>query len=446
MTNTSYSNNPIIQHFLQFLNHSPTSWHAITNTIKSLQQKGFHELTFEQDWTLQPNTPYFIHHHGSALCAFITPTAQPKAIRLLASHSDSPALKLKPQPEIHKQNLLMVAVEIYGAPLLSSWLNRDLGLAGRIVFLDSHDQLVASLIDLKDNPFIIPQLAIHLDREVNEKGLILNKQEHLNVLVGLENPNEKSTLLNSYLDSQLKIKYKYKELLSHDLFFYPLEPTQLIGNNKELLAGYRLDNLASLHASQQALLQAQTPLEHDLKMIICWDHEEIGSNTHVGASSPFLSHIFEWISSNYNFRREDFLKCLNNSLCLSIDLAHALQPNYPEKHDPQHQPLLGKGPVLKSNAQHRYATNALSAALLEALAKKHHTPLQKFVSRNDIPCGTTIGPIFSSLTGMLTVDLGCGELSMHSCREIMSCEDHIHMCQLLNAFFDVRSLPSVVKH
>lgn len=424
---------PIIQSLIQLLDNAPTSFHLVEIISKKLKEKGFEQLHEQESWKLKPKHKYFIIRGGSTFCAFITPQSEPTSIRLLASHSDSPGLKLKPQPEIKKQNCLLLGTEIYGAPLLNSWLNRDLGIAGRVIFTDRKNQLQTELVRLDDNPLTIPQLAIHLDRDVNEKGLILNKQENLNALAALTESLPKN---KSYLETMIREQFSFKELINFDLFLYPLEPARLLGFKKQFLASYRIDNLASVHASWEAFSQSLQPLKNEIKMIVSWDHEEIGSNSVKGASSPFLSQIFERILLALDLSREDYFKMIHQSLCVSIDMAHATHPNYSDKHDAQHSILLGGGVVLKSHAQQRYATDGLSSLTIQRLASKNKIPLQKFSNRNDIPCGTTVGPIHATVTGMPSVDIGCPQLSMHASRELMACQDHLSLCKLLKAFLD----------
>lgn len=430
-------NSSLIYDFLSFLDRSPTAWHAVATARRQLQEAGFIELSEQNRWDIQPQQQYLVTRNGSALCAFITPRCLPQRLRLLASHTDSPSLKLKPQPEIRKHRAILLGVEVYGSPLLSSWLNRDLGIAGRVIYTHRHGQIRESLIRLDRYPVTIPQLAIHLDREVNDKGLQLNRQEHLNALAGLESAFKES----SFLESLLREELDFEQIIAHDLFLFPLEKACLLGFQDSLLAAYRIDSLASVHAALTALLHHLDPLENEIKMIIFWDNEEVGSHTAQGASSPFFSQILERIVEGFKGTREDYFCLLNRSTCISIDLAHALHPNYADKHDPQHQPFLGHGIVLKSNAQQRYATGARSFLPVKMIADLKQIPLQSFVSRNDIPCGTTIGPLQASLTGMSTVDIGCGQLSMHSCRELMSCQDHIDMCHLLESILQTHHWP-----
>lgn len=430
----------IIQDLIQFIDASPTAWHAVAKMRQLLEPEGFIELSEQDAWDIEPSKRYFVIRNGSSLCAFVTPNRLPKRLRLIASHTDSPSFKLKPQPEIRKHRGILLGTEVYGSPLITSWLNRDLGIAGRVLYTDLQGAIKESLVCLDRHPVIIPQLAIHLDREVNEKGLILNKQEHLYALAGLEsNYPEKIPFLHSLLKEVIR----FKEIMAHELFLYPLEKAQIIGYGDALLSAYRIDSLSSVHAALTALIHQSDPLDDELKMAIFWDNEEVGSQTAQGAQSPFFTQILERILNGFKGTREDYFCLINRSTCISIDLAHALHPNYGEKHDPHHQPILGQGIIIKNNAQQRYATSARSSLPIKMIAALKQIPLQHFVGRNDMPCGTTIGPLQASQTGMATMDIGCGQLSMHSCRELMACQDHIDMTLLLEALFEARQWPEV---
>lgn len=425
-----------LKDLLTFLDDSPTAWHAIDSCRQRLNRHGFEEIHEGAQWKLRPGGRYLVTRQGASLCAFVMPLNTPTSMRLLASHTDSPALKLKPKPEIRKQNMILFGVEVYGAPLLSSWLNRDLGIAGKVIYEDRHGHIKESLINLSEYPLVIPQLAIHLDREVNEKGLLLNKQEHLNALAALDN----GTFANgSYLETLLKTVIDLKELLNFDLYLYPLECARFVGYEKQMIASYRIDSLASVHAILTAFNEALEPLEDEIKMIAFWNHEEVGSQSTHGAGSPFLLHILERIMLASGAGREEFLRLLPRSSCISVDLTHAVHPNYPDKHDAQHQPLFGKGVVLKANAQQRYASDAHSALPVQLAAKQQELALQRFVSRNDVPSGTTIGPIHATLTGIPTVDIGAAQLSMHSSRELMASQDQLDLCKLLKGILTAKT-------
>lgn len=422
----------ILPSFLKFLDESPTAWHAVSCSSKLLLDHSFQELKEEEKWSIRPGGRYFITRNGSSICAFIVPKALPQAVHLIASHTDSPSFKLKPNAEYMNENMRMLGLEVYGAPIFSSWLNRDLAIAGRIVFLNTKGKIQEALVHLKDTPVVIPQLAIHLDRAVNESGPVLHKQDHLAALAGVEAKKEKT----SFLERVLKREFPIKELLAHDLLLVPLEKAKLIGENHELLASYRIDNLASAFASLQSLIDSKQPSKQLIKMVVLWDNEEIGSTTAQGASSPFIAQIIERISLALNLSREEYFQLISRSLCASVDLGHALHPNYKDKHEPRHIALLNKGILLKTNAQNRYASDARSMAAITSLCLKHKIPFQKYVSRGDIPCGTTVGPIHAHVTGMPTIDIGIPQLSMHSCRELVGTKDVLSLCRLLKAFLE----------
>jgi aspartyl aminopeptidase len=429
------SSDPEIDNLIAFLQESPTAWHAVAWMLDKLENQGFEILQEQNSWEIQPGKAYVVSRQGSSLCAFVTPTDEPRSVKVIGAHTDSPTFKLKPNAEFKRENMLMLGLEIYGSPLLTSWLNRDLGIAGKVVYKNSNDQLEEALVKLEDFPVIIPQLAIHLDRQVNDNGLVLNKQNHLAALVKLLSNSNQTNPSEDYLKTLLQQKLNFQSLLAYDLFVYPLERPRLIGGNHEMLSSYRIDNLASVCAALNALVHSQQPDSHALKMIVFWDHEEIGSETLQGAASPFFQQTLERISIALNSRREEYFKMIQNGICLSVDMAHALHPNYPERSEPYHQLLMDGGIVIKNSAQHRYATNAWSAGCVIDLCKQNNIPYQHFISRGDIPAGTTIGPIFASRLGMQTVDIGCPQLSMHSCRELFSCQDHKNMCRLLTAYF-----------
>lgn len=417
-----------ITSLLNFLNASPTAWHAVDSMMTQLHDAGFHILNEEERWDLRPGQRYVVSRNGSSVCAFVVPQSNLTHFHAILSHTDSPSFKLKPNSEFRKENMIMLGTEVYGAPLLTSWLNRDLGLAGRVVHTNNMGKISESLIRLDDRPMVIPQLAIHLDRQVNQDGVVLNKQEHLSILAGLSDVKSPS---GNYVENWLREKISFQNLLSADLFLFPLEQAALVGRDKEMIAGYRIDNLCSVHASLNAISQVKEAHPHALKIIAAVDNEEIGSATAQGAGSPFVANVLERISLSLKMSREDYLRAIRGSLCVSADLAHALHPNYSDRHEPRHQILMEKGIVIKSNAQQRYATDARTSGFIVDLCQKNNIPYQNFVVRSDMPCGSTLGPIHAERTGMPTVDIGSPQLSMHSCRELTSCQDHVSMCKFL---------------
>lgn len=422
----------ISEDFLQFLEKAPTSYHAVEETKSKLLRQGFHELLEEQSWKLKKGQLYFCAKEGS-LIAFQMPESNISKALVLAAHTDSPALKLKPHAEFIKEGLVMLGVEVYGGVLLNSWLNRDLGIAGKVLYTDKQDQIQEALVNLKHAPLTIPQLAIHLDRKVNEEGLVLNKQEHLSALATIhKGKSDKSNYLQELLSSTLPIK----ELLAHALYLYPCEKPALTGVDGEFISAYRLDNLASMHAITAAILKRRKASVDTLRLMAFWDHEEIGSQSTSGAESPFFSHVLERIVLAAGGDRESFLRMGSQSLCISADLIHAVNPNYADKHDPRHKPQLGKGIIIKTSAQKRYATDIKSTRPVINAAKKAKIPYETFVNRNDILGGTSIGPIQAALTGISTIDIGISQLSMHSARELIAAQDHIYLFNLMEALLN----------
>lgn len=416
----------LLDDFRDFLENSPTSWHATVEMSNRLASLDFIPLYPEEKWNLEKGKKYFVIHDGS-LAAFALPEEKLERMAIVAAHTDSPALKLKPHPEIEKKNMLQLGVEVYGSPILPTWTNRDLAIAGRVVVQTESGELEELLVFLDDAPVIIPLLAPHLDREAFKKGLELNKQDHLVPIAGLK--YEKN-----YLENLIKRQHSFHALLDFDLFLVPIESPRFIGQDGEMLSGYRLDNLTSTHAGLCALGNLKTPSQDTLSLGIFWDHEEIGSSTHSGAESTFFSDIYNRICQFYKIDTEDeaILRC--NALCLSVDVSHALNPNYENKYDPHHAPLLGEGITVKYNADMRYTTNGKTGAFISHLCNSLDLKCQKFVNRSDNPAGTTVGPIFATKLGIETVDIGISTLSMHAAREVIACQDHIDMCTLLSYF------------
>ncbi len=410
----------ILEDLKKFLETSPTAWHAVQEIGNRLAGIDFTPLEETEKWSLEAGKKYFVQRGGS-LCAFSLPKSRPEKATILASHTDSPALKLKPNAEVVQENMLLLETEVYGSPLLSSWLNRDLAIAGRIMVQNSQGNIEEKLVFLDEAPLFIPQLAIHLDRDVNDKGLVLNKQDHLRPVLSL---NGKTTL-----EDLLKKQHNFQALISFDLFLVPLQHARFVGADGEMLASYRLDNLASAHACTAAI--ASVKCDKTLQLALFWDNEEIGSRTAEGAASPLLQDTLKRIGIGLGMSEEDSIRLRANSTCISVDVAHAYNPNYPKKYDPKHLPLIGKGVVLKYNADKKYASDAKTAAPVIQASKKLGQPLQSFVCRSDIPCGSTVGPIVAQGLGIPTVDIGPPIFSMHSAREVMACQDHLHLCALL---------------
>ena len=417
----------ILDDFKTFLEASPTSWHAVREIGNRLALRDFTPLSENEKWHLQWGKKYFIVR-GGALCAFVLPQEKLQKAVILASHTDSPALKLKPHPVFRAENMSLLRVDPYGAPLLTSWLNRDLVLAGRVVTTNNNGYVEEQLVYLDDAVCFIPQLAIHLDREVNEKGLLLDKHEHLCPIMGLCDPNEESS---NAIEKILRGHLSFHTLLSFELFLVPKEAARFVGFNSEMISSYRLDNLSSAHAALSALAMGE-PTQSTLHMAIFWDHEEIGSRTKDGAASPFLNEVLMRIHNYFNRDLEEFFLLKHNSFCVSIDVSHAFNPNFLKKYDPQHHSLFGKGIVIKQNADQKYSSTAFSTAVIVRACQMLNLPYQCYVNRSDIPSGSTVGPVVAAETGITTIDIGCPLLSMHSIREVMACQDFLDLYRLLS--------------
>lgn len=419
-------------HLLEkLLQTSPTAWHLCDAATEILEACGFVELQESSRWELEPGGKYFFLRNGSSLLAFIVPDEPITATKIVGSHSDSPGFKVKPLPDKQEENLSLIGLEMYGGPLISSWLNRDCKIAGRLIVESKKGKKSQILVNLEEMLVTIPQLAIHLDKGVNDQGPKIDKQKHLYALAGCQ---EKSKKTGSLLIDILQKIAKPHTLLAYDLLLAPTEKPGYLGKNKELLAAYRLDNLSSFHASLAALLHNDDPSSSTMKMLVCWDNEEIGSQTAQGAASPMVLHTIERIFLSLEQDREDFLASLVESMCLSIDVSHAWHPGYPDRYEPDHKPLLGGGVTVKINANQKYASESESIADIVSLCAKAKLNLQKVINRGNIAGGSTIGPHFTTTTTIPTVDIGVPLLSMHSAREMIHLQDQLDLTTLLDRF------------
>jgi len=416
--------NPI-DGLLEFLRNSPTPFHAVASLKTTLAEQGFKELREAEAWKLAAGGKYFLTRGESSLIAFrLGKTPAEQGFRLVGAHTDSPCLKIKPSPEIEERNHLRLGVEVYGSPLLSTWFDRDLSLAGRVFFSDGkHTRSV--LVDFQNPIGVIPNLAIHLNRSANE-GRPINKQTELMPLIALESGGQ--DFQEALLNQVRKTAPKAQAILSHELSFYDVQPPAVIGLQQDFIASARLDNLLSCYAGVQALTQSTGDAT---AVLVCSDHEEVGSASAVGAQGPFLKSCLERIVGS----AENLARAIDLSVLVSTDNAHGVHPAYPEKHDPQHRPILNQGPAIKTNWNQRYATTAETAALLKECFQVAQTPWQEFVSRNDMPCGSTIGPITASVLGVKTVDVGVPTFAMHSVRELAGTQDAHFLEKTLAAFF-----------
>jgi aspartyl aminopeptidase len=411
---------------LKFLDASPTPFHAVRVMANDLEQAGFQYLRESDSWDLQQGSRYYTTRNGSSIIAFSL-GSQPVAnsgFRLLGAHTDSPCLKLKPNPVIVKKGYLQLGVEVYGGVLMNPWFDRDLSLAGRISYRSKGGDICSGLINFIDPVAIIPSLAIHLDREANSAHPV-NPQLHL--LPILMQSDEKP-VFNKLLLAQAKKEIDDIEtILSHELSFYDTQPACLTGINKQFITSARLDNLLSCFTGMSSLITASDTASC---LLVCNDHEEVGSTSAAGAQGPFLRSTLERIVTD----RDDFHRCLSQSMLFSVDNSHGIHPNYAAKHDANHGPVLNQGPVIKVNANQRYASNSETAAFFQHLCEQSDVPWQSFVTRSDMACGSTIGPLTAAELGVRTLDIGVPTFAMHSIREMCGSLDPQYLFDVCKEF------------
>ena len=410
----------------RFIDASPSPAHAAEQLVQALNAAGFRPLLLTAaEWSLAPGR--WLVRNGASVVAFVLRSRAPKRFHLIGAHTDSPHLRLKPRAAYTCEGCRQLGVEIYGGVLLNSWLDRDLGLAGTVFDRGGHQHLVQVHKPLAR----VPQLAIHLDRQINDNGLKLNAQTHLAPIWGLADGGDPVQQLNALVAEAAGLNAD--DVLSHDLSLYDLTPSALGGAGGDLIFAPRLDNLASCHAGLCALIAAADGTEDSMPVLACFDHEEVGSQSASGAGGPLLATVLERIALESELSRSAYLAALAGSLMISADMAHAVHPNYADRHEPRHKPLLGQGPVLKSNHNQRYATTAASAAAIRRIAATAKVPLQDFVARTDLGCGSTIGPITAGNLGIAVADVGTPMLSMHSARECAATADHAPFIALMTA-------------
>jgi len=427
-----------VQDMLAFIDRSPTPYHAVAETVRRLEAAGFTRRTESDVWDLGPGARSYVVRGDGSVAAFEVGTESPAraGFRILGAHTDSPNLRLKPQPDVTSSGYRQLAVEPYGGVLLHTWLDRDLSLAGRIAIAEG-EGLRTVLVDFARPMLRIPNLAIHLYREISEQGLKLNPQSHLVPVVALEDAPGVRELLATELRAQDIAEVAPQQILSFDLMTCDTQPAGVIGSRGEFVSAPRLDNLASSHAALCALLAAgEAGAVPFTRAVVLYDHEEVGSRSAQGAAGTFLTDCLDRVATGFKGGEPQGLaRALAASTLISVDMAHAVHPNYADRHESGHQPVLGRGPVVKVNANQAYATDAGTAGLFESLCRQADVVPQHFVSRSDLACGSTIGPITAARIGIRTVDVGNPMLSMHSCREMAATADVDPMIEVLTRYF-----------
>ena len=411
---------------IEALDASPTPYHACATAASLLTAAGYAEVDEAAPFPTAPGR--YVLVRGGSLVAWDS-RGGTGSFRIVGAHTDSPNLRIKPRPDVARAGWQLLGVEPYGGPLLNSWLDRDLGLAGRVCLRDGRG-VRTELVNITEPILRVPQLAIHLDRQVNESGLRLDPQQHLSPVWGV---GDRPADLRGYLADRLGAHAG--DLLSYDLMTVELTGARRIGRDADLLASGRLDNLGTAFAAVHALTGGDADGSDETRLIVLFDHEEVGSESASGARSPLLMTVLERILGG---DRERLWRALARTVIASGDMAHATHPNYAELHEPQHRIAINGGPVLKINNKLRYATDAPGAAHFLLAGAQAGVPVQQFVVRSDMPCGSTVGPMTAALTGAVTVDFGQAMLSMHSARELTGALDVPRYVACLRAFLAPR--------
>lgn len=413
-----------------FLGRSPTPFHAVATMAEQLDGAGFQRLSEEATWQLEPGGKYYVTRNDSAIVAFVNGSEAPPSggVRVIGAHTDSPCLMVKPSPEVVSNGYFQLGVQVYGGALLNPWFDRDLSLAGRVTYLDSEGAIGSTRVNFLRPIACIPSLAIHLDREANKQRSVNPQQDVVPILCRVDEDEEVDlrTLLRQQIEAD-QPALAVKEVLDYELSFYDVQPPSLVGLHEEFIASARLDNLLSCFCALQALIEADAT---QTAMLVCNDHEEVGSQSAVGAQGPFLGSVLRRLAQS----EETHAAMIRRSMLISADNAHGVHPNFADRHDENHGPLLNEGPVIKVNASQRYATNSETSALFRLLCARESVPVQAFVVRSDMACGSTIGPITAGVIGMPTLDVGVPTFAMHSVRELAGSDDGWRLCRVLRGF------------
>ncbi|MGV8834564.1 M18 family aminopeptidase [Cellvibrio sp.] len=424
---------------LEFLHSSPTPFHATKNIAGKLLEAGFIPLYEGDIWQLEPGKRYLVTRNDSSIIAFVYGKLSllDSGIRMLGAHTDSPCLKVKPRAELNRRGYFQLGVEVYGGALLAPWYDRDLSMAGRVTYRDQSDQIASTLVDFERPVAVVPSLAIHLDREANNARSINAQKDIVPLLLQL--PAEDAALpdFRGLLHAELlrqQPQLAIKQVLDYEISLYDTQPPAMIGLEQDFIASARLDNLLSCFMGLQALLEADDQVS---SLLICTDHEEVGSASCCGAKGPMLQQFLERLLPDGETR----VRVIERSMMISADNSHGIHPNFMDKHDENHGPLLNRGPVIKVNANQRYATTSETSAFFRLLCETAGVPVQAFVARTDMGCGSTIGPVVASEVGVKTIDVGSPTFAMHSIRELAGASDGWYLYKATVEFFSFRRAP-----
>ncbi|XP_023343173.1 probable aspartyl aminopeptidase isoform X2 [Eurytemora carolleeae] len=430
---------------LSFVDASPTPFHVVAKAESVLETAGFKQLNERDVWKgqVQVGGKYFYHRNRSTLVAFAVGDkyVPGNEFKVIGAHTDSPVLKVKPVSNRTSNGYLQVGVECYGGGLWHTWFDRDLTLAGCVI-IEKEGAFTRELVNLKRPLLRVPNLCIHLQSSEERSSFTVNKENHLQPILAMvestlnqKDEGQHSSVLLELLAGELGVQVD--QIKDMELTLTDTQPGATWGPKNEFLSSPRLDNQVHCFTGLSALLEHSKDLSNDtgVSMLACFDHEEIGSDSAQGAGSPVMSDGLSRVLGCFDSSDETLKITIRNSFMISADVAHAIHPNYSEKHEKKHQPKLNQGTVIKTNSNQRYATNSETGFLLRELARRAVVPVQEFVVRNDCPCGSTIGPIVSAKTGIRTVDLGIASLSMHSIRETIGCDDIETNIRLFSTFY-----------
>ncbi len=420
-----------------FLNASPVNFWAVNTTVEHLRAAGFAELDMRHKWALSPGGKYYVTKNDSAVFAFVVGQGDAAdGFKIISAHSDSPCFRIKPNCEVVCDgNIVKLNTEVYGGPILYTWFDRPLSIAGRVI-LRSDDLLNPShrLVRFDQALLTIPHLAIHFNRAVNEGNPLSKQKDMLPVLGKVDKKEDAKDLILRLVAEKLGVSPD--DILDYDLSLYDTTPASTVGLNGEFITSGRLDDLSMVHATLNALLNTHSKADNATRVIAIFDNEETGSGTKQGAASPMLDYILRRIVASKGGNDEDYMRAVSTSFMISADDAHGVHPNYAEKQDPTNHPTLGGGPVIKINANCKYMTDADSAAVFRSLCDKAGVPCQYFVNHSDVAGGSTLGNILTSQIPLRGVDVGAAIWAMHSARETASLADHEAMIATFTAFFE----------
>ena len=418
----------VTQQLLQFIDKGQTAYQVVENISTILTQEGFEKIPEYDDWGLKPGGKYYVTRNGSALIAFQIPIKEPQGFHIIATHGDSPCFKVKENPEIIvEDNYVKLNVEKYGGMVMSSWLDRALSVAGRVVIREG-DKLMEKNIAIDKDLAVIPNVAIHMNRDLN-KGMEYNAQKDMCPLISMG--QEKGGLLELIAE---KMNISSKNILGHDLFLYIREKAKVVGAEEEFVVAPRLDDLQSVFASVTALIKAAS--QNFISVCAVFDNEEVGSSTRQGANSTFLTEVMEHLQESLSITKQRYRKLLSNSFLLSADNAHAVHPNHPEYADPTNRPYLNKGMVIKYHGGQKYTTDGISAAKIKDICDKVGVPYQTYCNRSDIAGGSTLGNCVVTQVSIPSVDIGLPQLAMHSAVETAGALDTEYAIKAMHLFYE----------